>query len=460
MTKLGRYSCLMESGWTLLLLLLMPFPFDLGLRYFVIFMLSQFVGGRYKSDSLLVWDEMKKILQASLVLFFFILFLLPFRTFNWPLFWWSMAFFAADLIGILIVTRYSHYWFWELFKKNALILGTGNSAYNLVKVAEHNHFALLDVTSVIEPEDELKFAREDDFAKQISKMTVLRPMADLEKVLQENEIDTVFIALPGIGHDRTEELIRRINPYVREIKFLPAMSAQINNSSRIEDYDGEIMISVSKGRTNSNGVQKSFKRAMDIVCSIPGLIVLFPITGLVYMINRKSGDRGPILFKQKRIGLDGKLFDIYKFRTMVPNADQVLEDLMASDPAVREEYERNKKLNNDPRITKAGQILRKTSLDEFPQFINVFKGDMSIVGPRPYLPREINDMGDAYDHIIKQKPGITGMWQTHGRSEVDFQKRLELDSYYYLNWNLWLDVVLLVRTAKDILIRDEAAAAE
>lgn len=458
MTKLGRYSCAIESGWTILLLFLMPFPLDLGLRYFLIFLLSQFVGGRYQKDSLLVWDEIRKILRAFLVLFLIILFLLPYRTFNWPLFWWSLAFIAADLIGVMVVTRYSHYWFWERLKKNTLILGTGNCAFNLVNVAEHNHFSLLDIISVIEPEENKKSEREEDFAEKISTIHPLYPMAKLEQVLQENSIDCAFVALPGIDHQQTQELVNLLTPYVKEIKFLPQMSIHINNNSKIEDFDGEIMISVSNGTTNK--IQKKMKRGFDILCSIPGLIVLVPITGLVYIINRKSGDTDPIFFKQKRIGQGGELFEIYKFRTMVPNADQVLEDLMASDPKVREEYERNKKLKDDPRITKAGKILRKTSLDEFPQFINVFKGDMSIVGPRPYLPREIKDMGDAYEHVIKEKPGITGMWQTHGRSEVDFQKRLELDSYYYLNWNFWLDIVLLARTAKDLLIRSEAATAE
>ena len=143
---------------------------------------------------------------------------------------------------------------------------------------------------------------------------------------------------------------------------------------------------------------------------------------------------------------------------MVENAEAKLEELMRTDPAIREEYLTNKKLVNDPRITKAGKFLRRTSLDEFPQFINVIKGEMSLIGPRPYLPREKEDMGDFYHTIIQMKPGLTGMWQTHGRSDTDFVTRLSLDDYYFRNYSLWLDITILIRTVKTILGgKDESA---
>ena len=136
---------------------------------------------------------------------------------------------------------------------------------------------------------------------------------------------------------------------------------------------------------------------------------------------------------------------------MVTGADKILEQMMKEEPQIKEEYEKNKKLKNDPRVTKIGEFLRRTSLDEFPQFINVFKGEMSFVGPRPYLPREKKDMGRYYEKIVKSKPGITGMWQTHGRSETDFEERLILDEYYYRNWSLWLDVVIIIKTIKNVV---------
>ena len=193
------------------------------------------------------------------------------------------------------------------------------------------------------------------------------------------------------------------------------------------------------------------KHLMDICAGLCGILILIPLTVFVFVKNRKEGDKGPIFFTQNRIGKNGKEFKMYKYRTMVLGADKILEELMEKDPAIREEYTVNKKLANDPRITSAGKFLREKSLDEFPQFINVLFGQMSLIGPRPYLPREKEDMGQYYDDVVACKPGITGMWQSHGRSDVDFDHRLVLDEYYYRNWSFWLDVTLLFKTVKQVL---------
>ena len=216
-----------------------------------------------------------------------------------------------------------------------------------------------------------------------------------------------------------------------------------------EDFDGILMISNSRG-VNQIG-SYILKRLMDICAGLCGILILIPLTVFVFVKNRKEGDKGPIFFTQNRIGKDGKEFKMYKYRTMVLGADKILEELMEKDPAIREEYTVNKKLANDPRITSAGKFLREKSLDEFPQFINVLLGQMSLIGPRPYLPREKEDMGQYYDDVVACKPGITGMWQSHGRSDVDFDHRLVLDEYYYRNWSFWLDVTLLFKTVKQVL---------
>lgn len=190
---------------------------------------------------------------------------------------------------------------------------------------------------------------------------------------------------------------------------------------------------------------------MDIGIGIVGGLSLIPLTILVWIKTDNEERKHGLFFTQDRIGKDGKSIKIYKYRSMVTGADKILEEMMAKDEKIREEYEKNKKLKDDPRITKVGEFLRRTSLDEFPQFINVLKGEMSFVGPRPYLPREKKDMGEYYGKIIKSKPGITGMWQTHGRSETDFEERLELDEYYYRNWSLWLDIVIIIKTIKNVI---------
>ena len=167
-------------------------------------------------------------------------------------------------------------------------------------------------------------------------------------------------------------------------------------------------------------IERIATRALDILGGFVGCMCVIPIMIAVMINNLKDGDFGPIFFKQERIGKNGKLFKMYKFRTMVKNADKKLEELLETDEAERKEYKKYKKLKNDPRVTKFGAFLRKTSLDEFPQFLNVLKGDMTLVGPRPYLPREKEDMGSYYDYIIKHKPGITGYWQISRKKRCDF----------------------------------------
>lgn len=206
-----------------------------------------------------------------------------------------------------------------------------------------------------------------------------------------------------------------------------------------------------------NLFNKTGKRLLDLLAGIVGTILLIPITIVVAIVNLFEKDEGPIFFTQERIGKDGKLFKMYKFRTMIVGADKELERILKEDKEAAKEYKKNKKLKNDPRVTKIGKFLRKTSLDEFPQFINVLKGDMSLVGPRPYLPREQEDMGYYYYYIIKCKPGITGLWQVSGRSEVSFNDRLELDLEYYENTNVIQDVGLVAKTVVKTIKREGAA---
>ena len=188
------------------------------------------------------------------------------------------------------------------------------------------------------------------------------------------------------------------------------------------------------------------KRLFDIGCGLIGVVILIPITLIVKLVTVLTGDFAPILFKQNRIGKNGKEFKFYKFRSMVPNADEILFKTLEMDKVAAEEYKMNKKFKNDPRVTKIGKIIRKLSIDELPQLINVLKGDMSIIGNRPYLPREKDDMVGYYEDIIKTKPGITGYWQVNGRSKTTFKERLELEQYYSNNYSLILDIKIFFKS--------------
>lgn len=198
------------------------------------------------------------------------------------------------------------------------------------------------------------------------------------------------------------------------------------------------------------------KRLSDIIFGIIGCLFLIPLYILVKIACIITKDTAPILFKQQRIGKNGNPIYIYKFRSMVPNADQVLFKLMEENPEIKKEYKKYKKLKKDPRITKVGKFIRATSIDEFPQFVNVLLGDMSLVGPRPYLFREKEDMGDYYDTIIHCKPGITGYWQVNGRSGTDFEQRLVLDDYYYKHRRTMLDIKIVLKTFVKVLKKEGA----
>ena len=192
------------------------------------------------------------------------------------------------------------------------------------------------------------------------------------------------------------------------------------------------------------------KRMFDIIFSLLGIVMLIPIALVVKVCYMLTGDFHRIFFTQNRIGKDGKEFKFYKFRSMVPNADEVLKELL-KDKELKKEYRVNKKLRNDPRITKIGKLLRRTSLDELPQVINIFKGEMSVIGNRPYLPREKEDMTEFFEEIVKTKPGLTGYWQVSGRSDTSFRRRMELESYYSNNYGLKLDIKIFFKTIRVVL---------
>ena len=198
------------------------------------------------------------------------------------------------------------------------------------------------------------------------------------------------------------------------------------------------------------------KRTFDIICGLIGVLILIPISIIIKIIYICNKDFSPIFFTQNRIGKNGKEFKFYKYRSMVANADEVLFRMLKEDKEIAKEYKKNKKLKNDPRITKVGEFLRKTSLDELPQLINVLKGDMSIIGNRPYLPREKEDMGEYYDDIVKTKPGITGYWQVSGRSNLSFKKRLELEQFYSNQISLKLDIKIFFKTFQVVFLKKGA----
>lgn len=208
----------------------------------------------------------------------------------------------------------------------------------------------------------------------------------------------------------------------------------------------------SKISNKSFLVYNFFKRSFDIISASIGILFLLPLF-IVLAILVKLDSKGPIFFSHKRIGKNGKIIGIYKFRSMVSNSEEIFKNFTEEQ---KKEFEKNFKLDDDPRITKIGGFLRKTSLDELPQLLNIIKGDMSVVGPRPIVRAEVEKYGVCADKLFSVKPGLTGFWQTNGRSDTTYEERVQMDMYYIDNRSFLLDIRIILKTVISV-IRKEGA---
>ena len=222
------------------------------------------------------------------------------------------------------------------------------------------------------------------------------------------------------------------------------MIAELDNTAKLVLCD---KVKESKIVKSKHYIYHFMKRTFDVLVSLFCLIFLIPITIFIKIAYMLTGDFNRVIYTQNRIGKDGKLFKLYKYRSMVPNAEEKLKELLKKDKKLAREYKINKKLDNDPRITKVGRLIRSTSIDELPQLLNILKGDMSFVGNRPYLPGEKKDMRNYFDDIVKTKPG---------RSRGTFEDRLKMEKYYSNHQGLRFDISIFLKTFKVVLGRDGA----
>jgi len=274
----------------------------------------------------------------------------------------------------------------------------------------------------------------------------------IDKFQNRRNFDTIINSY-GMRQEDIISLIEGIGKFGDSIYVLPEISGIATT--------GEILMLGQMPLLNINlNLAKPWniylKNSTEWVLSIVILLIIFPfILGISLLIFLFDGR--PVLFSQERLGKNGRRFKLFKFRTMYHDADEKLKEYLEKNESAREEWNRFMKLKGfDPRVTKIGRFLRKWSLDELPQIFNVLKGEMSLIGPRPYLPREVERMGIYKDVILKVKPGITGLWQVSGRNSLEFQERLKLDEFYVRNWSLWLDFVILLKTPFVVLRGKEA----
>ena len=259
-----------------------------------------------------------------------------------------------------------------------------------------------------------------------------------------------FFALdnkPALQRELIDDALRERVPFAiaPEPHAFPAFAWQ---ATRFLSHD-VVMLSCRHGM--SWRLSQMAKTAIDVTVAALLLVLLIPVFVTVALMNIGSG--GPIFFAHRRIGIGGKSFYCLKFRTMVVDADRVLKEALAQDSALAAEWDASQKLRADPRITPIGHFLRKTSLDELPQLINVLRRQMSLVGPRPIVESEVRFYGDDIAHYYNTRPGLTGLWQVSGRSNTSYKRRVQLDVWYVNNWTVWLDIAVLLKTFPAVLAR-------
>ncbi|WP_419174961.1 sugar transferase [Desulfosediminicola sp.] len=316
--------------------------------------------------------------------------------------------------------------------RRAVVVGAGELGVTLVKEIEAMPWAGIDVLGFFD-----NVYKED--VDEVMDIPVLGAVDNIQDYLDSNDIDYVYIALPMRAEQMIFQILRECRSLGAKIYLIPDLYLYGLHHAELQSLGDLIILNFNP--------HTEWKRSFDVLFSMIVLTVTLPLT-LSIALMIKLIDGGPIFYGHERITMTGRKFKCLKFRTMRAGAEEQLEEILATDEKLREEWNKTFKLKNDPRITRLGKLLRKLSLDEFPQFINVLKGEMSVVGARPIVGRELYDFyKESAGRYCSMKPGITGPWQVGKRSEVeDYRERVNMDDWYILNYSLWTDIKIIART--------------
>jgi Undecaprenyl-phosphate galactose phosphotransferase WbaP len=272
---------------------------------------------------------------------------------------------------------------------------------------------------------------------------VIHDMTIGPEIVKRYNIKMAIVAMPELDAGRLKKLLNSSVSAFRYNVLIPNFFSLSNIWMSVRDFNGVLGIETShKLRLDWN---LAIKRFLELFIVIIAGIILLPFFLLIALFI-KINSPGPVFYKHKRLGRNGQYFYAYKFRSMAADAEQKLQGMLDSDPAFKDEWEKSHKLQNDPRITSFGKFLRRTSIDEFPQLINILKGEMSLVGPRPIVDEEVDKYGEDYNRIFSIRPGLTGLWQVSGRSDTNYYDRVAYDMYYLQSWSIWLDLWIIFKT--------------
>lgn len=357
---------------------------------------------------------------------------------------WLLSFILLVIFRYILKKILEKY---QLLQIPVLIIGAGKTAELLVQGIKNDAGMGYKIIGLLEDNQVEKGILEN--------YPVLGKFSDAEQVITKYNINHVFIAAPGLEQGKLTKLIYKVQPLVKGMGVIPNLVGVPMGGIEAESLFNEKLMLLRLKNNLARPINRWIKTIFDYVLTITGTIAISPILIVIALWIYKDSP-GPVIFKHRRIGRNGKEFNCYKFRSMCVDAKEKLEQLLKTDPEAKAEWEKDFKLKNDPRITKSGAFLRKTSLDELPQIFNVLKGEMSLVGPRPIIRDEMIRYGEYINDYLMVKPGITGMWQVSGRSDIDYAERVLLDSWYTRNWSVWLDITLLFKTFKVVLLRKGA----
>ena len=391
-----------------------------------------------------LWQQMQRLFKVSIYSLVFILCVMyftetvkhisrPFMAFLWL---FSFLFLASSRYVMKQVLLRAGLW-----QVPVILIGGGRTADVLLRSLEADGGLGYKVVGVV---DDRKTALH---LGGKASMPVLGGFAQVVDVVRASGVRDVLIAAPGLRREKLVELVSKLQPLVCNITFVPDLRGIPLGDIELDTLLNE-KIALLKVRNNlAVEFNRYLKRALELTLVLVGLVFVWPLLlGIAAAVRLDSP--GPVVFAHKRVGANGKVFPCFKFRTMVMNAQQVLREHLQQHPEAKAEWEKDFKLKQDPRITRVGAFLRATSLDELPQLLNVLRGEMSLVGPRPIVRMEISRYGEYIRDYYLVRPGMTGYWQVHGRNDVTYEERVQMDSWYVRNWSLWLDMVLLLKTVK------------
>ncbi|MCE2706678.1 MAG: undecaprenyl-phosphate galactose phosphotransferase WbaP [Proteobacteria bacterium] len=334
----------------------------------------------------------------------------------------------------------------NLWQREIYIVGIANNAKDALKILQQNRQLGYNI---------IGFITLSEGVSSLSNINNIPVYTYNQLSAQKKSIDTeVIFALEPEELALNAKMIDIMQKKYTFVSVIPDSIGLPLYGAQLDHFFGSNQVLLRLKNNLSRRINRVIKRACDIVLSICGLVLLSPVFMAFMLLILCSGNK--VFFRHKRIGRAGKHFYCLKFQTMYANAAEILEKVLLTDKNAKEEWEKDFKLKHDPRVTKIGDFLRKTSLDEIPQLWNVLKGDMSLIGPRPIIDAEIEKYNDDFYYYKLVRPGVTGLWQISGRNDVDYQNRVRLDVWYVKNWSLWYDFVIILRTVVVVLARKGA----